>query len=639
MSERDSKLEQSISPGDNETETEGFLYIEQSSDKTPAETDGVAPEQNEVEPVTPLSARNRERAGTIEHLAARKSYPEIDKQSPELKQRLRTLRAEVTRILTSLRWEDQSVEETARQLVPLLNIGPIPQWRNTLIPFLYEIDRGGALIPVWLTIIEQGDPTDLAPDTNPGETEQGRARRYAILMLGNYRTMGIAGTGSQARFASRKEDGSLVTMDLAQYLGSLATDPDVSLYACRSLVKHATMASMQALIGALKEARGWAKVDVVEGCLDFQQERFYDILIDNGLEHAVGLENYIAVPLYRAIPLERYLENKQAPPRLRANAALIVQQVLADSNNLPLNPSTEETPPPVFNDNDRFPVVAQALLQSAIYAPDWQHAVALHQMGILMGRYWSEINKNTITDTRILKPIYQVLPLMNEVERWMNGPGRDVLLQAIANPEEDKLIPVARALGELKDPRATTPIIERLETTKSLKDRAHALTIGALCDTLGRIGDRRGAAPMFQLLARTVDLERRRQLPKRADTLPQGDPNIPGSIVYAAVIHACGQIGDPGIIEGIWNATRDVDPYVRTQGLEALKLLDPQGEREQSRTIVRQALRDPRASVVRTAASLVRQYRDTGAVPILQQVADERTDLTYELQDTLRQLT
>ncbi|GCE05816.1 HEAT repeat domain-containing protein [Dictyobacter aurantiacus] len=637
MSERDSKLEQSISPGDNETETEGFLYIEQSSDRIPAETDGEASEQNKVEPVTPLSSRNRERAGTIEHLAARKSYPEIDKQSPELKRRLSTLRTEVTRILTSLRWEGQSIEETARQLVPLLNIGPIPQWRDTLIPFLYEIDRGGALIPVWLTIIEQGDPTDQPPDTNPGETAQGRARRYAILMLGNYRTMGIAGTGSQARFASRKEDGSLVTMDLAQYLGSLATDPDVSLYACHSLVKHATMASMQALIGALKEARGWAKVDVVKSCLDFQQERFYDILIDNGLEHAVGLENYIALPLYRAIPLERYLENKHASPRLRANAALIVQQVLVDSNNLPLNPSTEETQPPIFNDH--FPVVAQALLQSATYAPDWQHAVALHQLGILMGRYWSEINKNTITDPRILKPIYQVLPLMNEVERWMNGPGRDALLQAIANPEEEKIIPIARALGELKEPRATTPIIERLEITNSLRDRAHALTIGALCDTLGRIGDRRAAAPMFQLLTRTVDLERRRQIPKRAETLPQGDPNIPGSIVYAAVVHACGQIGDPGVIEGIWDATRDVDPYVRTQGLEALKLLDPQGEREKSRVIVRQALLDPRASVVRTAASLVRQYRDTDAAPILQQVADERTDLTYELHDTLRQLT
>lgn len=637
MSERDSEQAQPIPPTENETETEGFLYLEQNSDKNPAETKDGASEQIEAEPATPLSPRNRERAGTIEHLAARKSYPEVDKQSPELKQRLSTLRTEITRILTSLRWENQSVEETARRLIPLLNIGPIPQWRDVLIPFLYEIDRGGVLIPTWLTIIERGDPTDLAPDTNPGETEQGRARRYAILMLGNYRTMGIAGTGTQTRFASRKEDGSLISIDLAQYLGSLATDPEVSMYASQALVKHATMASMQALIGALKEARGWAKVDVVESCLDFQQERFYELLVDSGLEHATGLENYIAVPLYRAIPLDRYLDNKQAAPRLRTNAALIFQQALADSNSFPITSTKNDTLPPIFTSH--FPAVARALLQSATYDPGWQHAVALHQLGILMGRYWSEISKNTITDPRILEPIYQVLPLMNDVERWMNGPGRDVLLQTIADPAEEKLIPTARTLGDLRDPRATTPIIERLETTKTLKDRAHALTIGALCDTLGRIGDRRAAAPMFQLLTRMVDIDRRKHLPKRGDTLPQGDPNIPGSIVYAAVVHASGQIGDPGVIQGVWDATKDVDPYVRTQGLEALKLLDPSGERPQSKAIAREALYDPRASVVRAASSLVRQYKDLDAVPILQQVADSRSDLTYELQDILRQLT
>ncbi|GCE19883.1 hypothetical protein [Dictyobacter kobayashii] len=345
MSESDNEQAQPVSPWGNETESEGFLYLEKDSDRNPAEAAPSVSEQIDVEPATSLPTRARERAGTIEHIAARKAFPALDKNTPEMKQRLSTLRTEVTHILTSLRWENQSIEETAHQLTPLLNIGPIPQWKDILLPFLYEIDRGGILIPTWLTIIEQGDPTDLAPDTNPGETEQGRARRYAILMLGNYRTMGIIGNGAQTHFASRKDDGSLISTDLTQYLGSLATDPDVSMYATHSLVKHATVASMQALISALKEAHGWAKVDVVEGCLEFQQERFYDLLVASGMENVSGLENYVAAPLYRAIPLERYLENKQADPYLKANAALIFQQALADSNHAPLNQTATETLP------------------------------------------------------------------------------------------------------------------------------------------------------------------------------------------------------------------------------------------------------------------------------------------------------
>ncbi|GCE19882.1 HEAT repeat domain-containing protein [Dictyobacter kobayashii] len=144
---------------------------------------------------------------------------------------------------------------------------------------------------------------------------------------------------------------------------------------------------------------------------------------------------------------------------------------------------------------------------------------------------------------------------------------------------------------------------------------------------------------MFQLLARTVEIDRRRHLPKRGETLPQGEPNIPGSIVYAAVIHACGQIGDSSVIKGVWDATKDIDPYVRTQGLEALKLLDPLGEQSQSKAMAREALYDPRASVVRTASALVLQYKDFEAVPILRYVADTRPDLAYPLQETLKQLT
>ncbi|GCE27366.1 hypothetical protein KDA_28500 [Dictyobacter alpinus] len=633
MSERENERAQPIQQPENADPSEGFLHLEKDTDR-----DLQAPDLAtvEVNPATPLSTQARERTGTVEHLAARKAVPTLDKHTPEMKLRLSALRTEITRIITSLRWENQSVAETVQRLQPFLNIGPIKQWKDTLIPFLYEIDRGGALIPVWLQIIEQGDPENLPVDANPGETEQGRARRYAILMLGNYRTMGIAGKGAQTRFASRRDDGSMVSTDLAQYLGKLATDPDVSMYATQALIQHTTAASMQALIGALQEAHGWAKVDVVEGCLEFQQERFYDILLASGLEHVSGLETYVALPLYKNIPLERYLEDRQADPLLKANAALVFQYMLQDGRQLPTATDHADTLPTAFSRD--FPAVARALINNAATEPTWQNAIAMHQLGFFMGRYWSEINKHNIKDARIIEPVYQVLPLMHEVERWMDGPGRDILLQALANPEEEPLIPVARTLSELRDPRAASPIIERLETTRTIKDRSHALMLGTLCDTLARLNDRRAAAPMFQLLARTVDIEQRKHLPKRSETLPPGDPHIPGSIVYAAVIHACGQLEDISIIHGVWDATRDLDPYVRTQGLDALKILDPRGEQALSKTVVREALSDPRESVVRAASQLALQYKDFEAVPILRNVIDNRPELSYTLNETLKQL-
>ncbi|WP_151756590.1 hypothetical protein [Dictyobacter vulcani] len=422
----------------SESSTEGFLYLERETDRELQEPDLA---RIEINPTIPLSTSAHELPGTVEHLTARQTFHALNIHTPEMKQHLSALRTEVTRILTNLRWENQSVEETVQHLLPFLNIGPIQQWKDVLIPFLYEIDRGGTLIPIWLQIIEQGDPSALSIDANPGETEQGRARRYAILMLGNYRTMGIADkTGSQAHFISRRDDDRLFSTDLAQYLGALATDPHVSLYATQALIKHTTAASMQALVGALPEAHGWAKVDVVEGCLEFQQERFHDLLLARGLEHVSGLESYVALPIYKQVPLERYLGDRKADPRLKANAALIFQSVLQDSARIPLNTATDtpESLPVIFSRN--FPTLAQALLDSAMAEPTWQNTVALHQLGLFMGQYWSAINKGYIKDPRIITPVYQVLPLMNEIERWMNGPGRASLQQALANPNEEQHI-------------------------------------------------------------------------------------------------------------------------------------------------------------------------------------------------------
>ena len=627
--------EQSVPSTESDITEPGRVYLEEDADRE--STDDAALASSQVKPAVQLPTQAPERAGTIEHLAARRSTTTVDAETPEIKQRLSALRIEVTRLLTNLRWDSQSVEDTASKLVALLNVGSVQEWKAVLIPFLYEIDRGGVLIPTWLTIIDQGDDTDIAPDTNPAETIQGRARRFAILMLGNYRTMGIAGVGKSARFASRGESDGSDASNIPQVLGQLATDPNTSLYATQALVKHATVQATQALIGALKDARGWAKIDIVEACLALNQERFYDLILASGLQDITGLESYIAIPIYRTIPLERYLRNEPGTnPRLSTNAALIVNQVLQDSATPPTGQSSSEALPAAFG--RYLPTVAQALFAGARSNPTWQYTVAVHRLGVLLGRYWSEINKGAIQDGRIIDPVYQCLPMMNDVERWMNGPGRDTLLSTLNDMEEDLATPVVKVLGELRDPRASAPLVQRIEKINELRDRPQALTIGAICDALGQLGDRRTVAPMFQLVHRTVDIARRTNMSRRRDNLPTGDPNIPGSIVYAAVVRATGILGEASALEGVLQAAKDLDPYVRTQALEALKRLDPEGGELRSRIAAREALDDPRDSVVRVACQLIVQYRDKDAVTPLQRLMEVRPELSYLAQDALHQL-
>ena len=126
-------------------------------------------------------------------------------------------------LVTDLRWGGQSVKDTADRIIPLLNVGSLQQWIPILVPNIWEIDRAGDLIPAWLSIIEQDDPTDLPIDANPAETMIGRARRIAMLMLGFYKSA-----------------------DISEVLGKLSTDPSSSLYATRSLVKQATVAALKA---------------------------------------------------------------------------------------------------------------------------------------------------------------------------------------------------------------------------------------------------------------------------------------------------------------------------------------------------------------------------------------------------------
>jgi HEAT repeat protein len=282
--------------------------------------------------------------------------------------------------------------------------------------------------------------------------------------------------------------------------------------------------------------------------------------------------------------------------------------------------------------------VARALFAYARSAPDWQSVYAIHRLGLFLGRYWTDISRGIIQDYRITEPIYNCLTMMPDIERWMDGPGRDVLLSTLNEAsEEEMLIPTIKVLGELRDPRAFSGLVARIEAIKELGTREHSLYIGTVCDALGRLGDRRAVPALFQLVDRLIDVNRRAELAKRRDNLPTGDADIPGSIVYAAVIRAYGQLGERNTLESVLRAVHDFDPYVRTQAIEALKRIDPVGEDVRSRMAVRGALNDPRDTIVRSACQLLARYRDFDAIPALQHLLETRPDLAPAAYDALKQ--
>jgi HEAT repeat protein len=584
----------------------GGLDIDEVIDTSPVEAP--APSATMV-PVPAAAQQKSNRSATVEHLAARRNLPELSASAPEVKQTLSELRTELTMLVTDLRWGGHSVKETAEQIIPLLNVGSLQQWIPVLVPNILEIDRAGDLVPVWLYIIGQEDPIDLPVDANPAETMIGRARRIAMLMLGYYKTA-----------------------DISEVLGKLASDSSSSLYATRSLVKQSTVAAMKALASALKEAGGWAKVDIIDAFATLNQARFYEIMLASGLDNANGLESYIAVPLFRTLPLETYLRGgTNIALRLTQNASLVVSQILQDS----MNYASNSTLPLIFERN--LPQLTSALFEGAKNAPNWQLVIALHRLGLLLGRYWADISRGAIQDQRVVQPIYASLPMMPDIERWMNSTGRDVLWEAL-NHQNEAFLPCIKVLSELRDPRTSQALIDRLNTITQIIDREQATSVGQMCDTLVQLNELRAVGSIRELVKRTVNVYARTTRSKRRDNLTNGDADIPGSIVYGAAIRTFAQFGDRSTLDFILQAANDFDPYVRSQALEALKSIDPTGEDSRTRTVVREALNDPRNTVVRVACQLITQYHDVESVTALRILAETRPEFASSVQETLRQL-
>lgn len=530
------------------------------------------------------------KAVEAEHLAARRVVAPLSEETPEVKQRLSEIRAECTTLVTGLRWDGLSTKETAERVIALLDVGPLLQWIPLVIPTLLEIDRAGNLIPVWFTIAERADALSVELHEDPVETALGRARRYATLMLGYYKAP-----------------------EVSQFLGALATDPTISLYATQSLARQSTVSALQALATALKEAEGWAKVDIIEAYAQLNLARFHELLLASGLGSANGLESDIAAPLFRTIPLERYLRNEQAlSPRLSQQAALILNQILQDSM-----PNTQAnldniTLPIIFERN--LPTLATALFDGARRTPTWQHVIALHHLALLLGRYWAEITRGVIseeTHPRMVRPIRACLPMMPEVERWMNGAGRASLLEILTSHDTEGFSPSLQVLADLREPRIVTALMNRLEATSRIANVDHARLLSLICSTLGHMGDVRAVPVLLQFANRTLDREVRAHRTKRREPLEEGNADFPGSIVYAAVVRACTRLGDRSALNFIAHAANDLDSVVRTQALEGLRSLDPQGNEAISRVTMREALSDPSEKVVQSATQMARQYHET----------------------------
>ena len=108
--------------------------------------------------------------------------------------------------------------------------------------------------------------------------------------------------------------------------------------------------------------------------------------------------------------------------------------------------------------------------------------------------------------------------------------------------------------------------------------------------------------------------------------------------MYGAAIRTFAQFGDRDALDFILKAAKDFYPYIRAQALEALKSIDPQGEDALTRTVAREALHDPRDTVVRVACQLITQYHDVESISALQMLAEAHPEFASSVQETLRQL-
>src|SRR5204862_4401426 len=124
---------ESVSPHISEESQPGVVYNEEKPAES-ASPPSSTPQSKSGLVAAPLRGGRPAAAGTVEHLAARQVLPELDVETPEMKLLLSELRSQVTQLIAALRWENKPIEEAADELIPLLNVGPVEQWKGILMP-------------------------------------------------------------------------------------------------------------------------------------------------------------------------------------------------------------------------------------------------------------------------------------------------------------------------------------------------------------------------------------------------------------------------------------------------------------------------------------------------------------------------
>ncbi|GHO52392.1 hypothetical protein KSB_08670 [Ktedonobacter robiniae] len=562
--------------------------------------------------------------GALEYRLLHQVQPPLDVDIPVHKASLNALRREITCLLTRLSWRKALPEEVAARLTELLPVGPFSLWHPHLLATLFEIDRRGHLLPAWLYLIQQGDVSSQAPGDDPTTQSHNYARRIAILLLGYYKQVGTPAADSPARDAQ----------DTLPMLQALLYDPSASFYAARALAHLGHNQAQQILLQTLCETRGWNRLAILEQCLALGHAPFAEFLLIHGIAKMPGLEHYAASALYHALDLAPYLEQSRQQPRLAAQAALVLYYMIEESKE----PSAcQEAVPRLFTRS--LAGQASALFKSARQQPSWQAALALHALGALCARYWQAINQGLALESNLVAQIYPCLPMMPEIEAWMQHNGRELLFTALCS-QQDTLLPLlAQALAELGEIRAVDPLLLYLESVRTLEHQEQAQALSSVCLALGQFGDLRATPVLQKLVANVIDPSGRRQrTPLKEALLEPQATDYAGSLLYVAVLQACRQLPTPEAQALSYQGLNDLDPRVRLAALETLRILDVTGSEAQSRASVRQALSDQNAAVAGLACQVSAQYHDQEAAPLLQQLLITHPTVTQAALLALHQL-
>src|SRR5260370_32905753 len=122
MSDMSLDKTESASPIDSNATDYGSMEVEEVTAESPV----VAPALSAGGTPVPAAAQQRSnRLATVEHLASRRTLPELDAKAPGAKAKISELRTELTTLEPDIRWRGQSSRDTTAHIMPCFNELPL----------------------------------------------------------------------------------------------------------------------------------------------------------------------------------------------------------------------------------------------------------------------------------------------------------------------------------------------------------------------------------------------------------------------------------------------------------------------------------------------------------------------------------